>query len=429
MRLRSDTASPPLRVVPLTTLLTQLSIVGTALAQSWLPPAPDGVEVTETHGIQFATVDSPGNEPVTTYWRTLPQYEDAFGLDRYGRPFGRVDTVFRMSRSEVTTAQWAEFLNVFAGTRERAWFELPENHDFYFFAYGPTTWGAYRERGEVGYRWRLYDIPEAERVPVNGILLRSAMMYCNWLHNGKTSDWGGLVTGAYDLAQFPRDGRPFASAIVRSPDARFWIPSADEWVKAAHFDPEKGGAGQPGYWEFPARSDEPVDYAPPSEHGDANAGFETYIDEFGSSREAVTLPLGSYPRSQSAYGLLDCIGSMEELTETLTPDFPTFNVIIEGSKAGYLAPFGTDASPLLADHLGYFLFGDYLLAAGLRVAARPVRVADFDDNGFVDFLDYLTFLDCLDGNCPSGRTADLNIDGQSDVSDYVEFVQHFEMGD
>ena len=34
-----------------------------------------------------------------------------------------------------------------------------------------------------------------------------------------------------------------------------WIPTQDEWMKAAHYDPNRYGAGQGGWWLYSHRSD------------------------------------------------------------------------------------------------------------------------------------------------------------------------------
>ena len=46
-----------------------------------------------------------------------------------------------------------------------------------------------------------------------------------------------------------RESRP------RLPGAKYWIPTADEWLKAAHYDPDKFGPGLGGYRLFPNSSD------------------------------------------------------------------------------------------------------------------------------------------------------------------------------
>ena len=46
-----------------------------------------------------------------------------------------------------------------------------------------------------------------------------------------------------------------STAIAKSATARYWISTENEWYKAAYYDPAKGGAGVPGYWTYPTRSD------------------------------------------------------------------------------------------------------------------------------------------------------------------------------
>lgn len=414
-----------------------LVVAGLARAQDWLPPAPTGVEVTETYGIQFSTIGDPGNEPCLSYERVPPEFEDPLERSRYWRPFGQVDTVYRIARSEVTTEQWLEFLNAFAGTREREWFTQPENYDYWFIGMGPQGWGAFRRRNPdgPGYQWYQYDLPWAGRVPVIEISLKSAMMYCNWLHNGRQQgNWNSLVDGVYDVSQLFPVGSPFQRPLHRRIGAKFWIPSADEWVKSAHYDPNTDGNGHGGYWEYAARTNTPVVYAPPYEGGEANAGFRDFVSPEGEVFDADFMPLSSYPATQSAYGLLDVIGCLGEFTDTLLQDYPQdwnsfwVEVVIEGSNASYLARWGVNAEPLRQDRLGYFQ-QDTSRKAGLRIAASmPVR-ADWNGDGFVDFFDYDAFVGCFEGGeCRAGRTADYNADGGADARDLIDFVLDFESG-
>ena len=56
-------------------------------------------------------------------------------------------------------------------------------------------------------------------------------------------------------------------------------------------------------------------------------------------------------------------------------------------------------------------------------------VADFNDDGFVDFSDYDAFVECFEGlPCPPGRDPDFNGDGFVDFYDYDAFVELFETG-
>ncbi len=56
-------------------------------------------------------------------------------------------------------------------------------------------------------------------------------------------------------------------------------------------------------------------------------------------------------------------------------------------------------------------------------------VADFNEDGFVDFFDYDDFVTCFDGgSCVGGRNADVNFDGFTDFFDFDDYVAAFETG-
>lgn len=64
-----------------------------------------------------------------------------------------------------------------------------------------------------------------------------------------------------------------------------------------------------------------------------------------------------------------------------------------------------------------------------RARLRTTCLADFNDDLFVDFFDYLDFALCFEGErCPPGKDADFNGDGFLDFFDYSDFVEVFENG-
>lgn len=58
-----------------------------------------------------------------------------------------------------------------------------------------------------------------------------------------------INSGSYNVAV------PESTAPVKSSVARYWIPTENEWYKAAYYDPNKNGVGSAGYWTYPTRSD------------------------------------------------------------------------------------------------------------------------------------------------------------------------------
>jgi hypothetical protein len=278
------------RALPALICLAGVGMTRPALAT--LPPAPAGVQTLVQEGIEFSVIDSPGNAPFSTALRPA-------NFPVQGR--GGVGSVFAMARTEVTTAQWLEFVNTFS-VRGGSFTQFGQ----------PIRWGARIDQSYAGpgVRWQINpNRAMAEVVPVWGINWREAAMYCNWLHNGRTSDPASLTHGAYDTATFGYPGNNFFNGFtdqpVRSPGARFWIPSLDEWIKGAFYDPR-----QSRWWLSHYGSDTAPVYGLPGEPGaQSNAGLE--IDPLGNS---YFIPLTAYG-TQSPYGLLSTSGGPHELLE------------------------------------------------------------------------------------------------------------------
>jgi hypothetical protein len=100
-------------------------------------------------------------------------------------------------------------------------------------------------------------------------------------------------------------------------------------LKAAHYDPNKHGPGQGGWWQYPNGTDEPLTPGLPGEPG-AQTSYR--VDESGF--DEFTISVGAYPDTQSPYGLLDVSGGAYEWTETYLPDNFQTKRIFGGSLAG-----------------------------------------------------------------------------------------------
>ncbi|MDG2383228.1 MAG: SUMF1/EgtB/PvdO family nonheme iron enzyme, partial [Pirellulaceae bacterium] len=67
--------------------------------------------------------------------------------------------------------------------------------------------------------------------PVVYVSFYDALRYTNWLHNGQGT--GNTETGAYTIT----DEGITNNSISRNPGATWFLPSEDEWYKAAYYDP------------------------------------------------------------------------------------------------------------------------------------------------------------------------------------------------
>jgi hypothetical protein len=73
-----------------------------------------------------------------------------------------------------------------------------------------------------------------------------AARFANWMQNGQGS--GDTETGAYTLVE----GQTTGAAPARNAGAEYYVPTENQWYKAAFY---KGGGTNAGYWNFATGSD------------------------------------------------------------------------------------------------------------------------------------------------------------------------------
>ena len=235
--------------------------------------------------LEMVDVDHPGNAPDTN-------------------GFGAVGYAFRIGKFEVTAAQYVEFLNVKARADGDGalW-----NNDMDKARSGPGPRCEIRRSGERG-SYHHSVAPEFANRPVNFVSFLDACRFCNWLHNGQGD--GDTETGAYTLNGYQgTDGR----RIRRNPGAHYFVPTEDEWYKAAYFDPGKSGG--PGYWLYPTRSDE----MPGRDFVSPNAA--NYYADGNLVTNFFCTEVGSFTNARSAFGTFDQAGNFYEWIESFVPPF------------------------------------------------------------------------------------------------------------
>ena len=313
------------------TRATAFVILNTCAAAATAQPAPPD------YGFDFVTIGDVGNQAYVG-----DEIKDEFFI----RGRGSVNYEYRIARTEIRTADWVEFVDaVRLSGFDRTDFPIVPRQSGGTVELDPVT------REEI-----YVQVLGREDWPVAGISWRAAAVYCNWLHNGKEVSIHALSSGAYDVSTFgenPDTGR-FTDQDRRSPGARYWIPSLDEWLKAVHYDPNRFGPDQGGYWTYPNSSDtKPVAGVPGV--GETNADL---IDQIGDA--AWGIPVGSYPQTQTPWGLLD---------DWLFPGKP-FDRLIDGASVDVSF---SDFEQLDPDRVGRAeaarLPGFSSLVGGLRIAS------------------------------------------------------------
>lgn len=348
-------------------------------------------------GFDFVTVGAPGNAP----------YINADNTAMHVNGRGRVDYAFRITRTEISTGQWLEFLRTFQSNA------MPHP----FWDNEPSYWGGYRDIFDGTYHFG--DSPDAERLPCGGITWYMAALYCNWLQNGKSSDPASLITGVYDSTTWGRGPRPFeiTDAPVHMAGARYWIPTLDEQLKAFQYDPNRFGPGLGGWWEARNMSDLPGIGGPPGT-GSTSAGWQSDSDP----GIGWTMPLGAYSHSRSPWGLLDTSGGADEWNEQLFgPDYPT--------ERGHMGSYASQSANawLFYDHVwGVGAHSpEFAMTEGFRIATSAILPCspDYNRDGDINPDDVSYLVNVVGGGTnPNGVDPDFNGDGNVDQDDVAALV-------
>jgi len=213
---------------------------------------------------------------------------------------GSVSTSYRISTTEVTLGQYVAFLNAVAQSDP---FGLYNTN----MASNLNVAGISRSGTSGGYS---YSVIGSGNRPVTFVSWSDAARFTNWLHNGQGS--GGTESGVYDLS---------LSNPSRSASALYWIPSENEWYKAAYYDPGAGGPAD-DYWLYPTRSDTAPDntIGPGANNANIRDGSVNFAvtnsTTFDSNQNYLT-DVGAFSGAASYYGTFDQGGNVFEWTESL----------------------------------------------------------------------------------------------------------------
>ncbi len=303
-------------------------------------------------GLLVATVTTPAFAVTIP---TVPVGDAGNTADvRNGRTIGAVAYNYQVGTTEVTNAQYAEFLNAKAAVDDD--FGL-YNDRMRTQAHGGIT------RSGTGGNYSYTPKANMADKPVNYVSWFDAVRFVNWLNNGQGA--GDTETGAYTIL----GGTPTPSnlsTISRNPGATWFLPSDDEWYKAAYYDPTLAG-GTGGYWEYPTQSNSAPTVATANSVGDisnpgANVANCLRGAEWNGQVGNVTTVGSAGPSSESYYGTSDQGGNLIEWNDTL----------FSGGYRGLLGGAWASDLGFLAAPTGVDYPTDERAVNGFRVATIPV---------------------------------------------------------
>ncbi|MBN8459515.1 MAG: SUMF1/EgtB/PvdO family nonheme iron enzyme [Verrucomicrobia bacterium] len=255
--------------------------------------------------IDWVTIGDPGNAAQSAANRT-----HFFGSG--GDSYGAVADTFRMSRNETTIAQYAAFLNAKASSDPYGLWNSSMASDRHFAGITRSgTSGSYT-----------YSVTGSGLRPITYVSWFDAARYTNWINNGQGS--GDTETGAYTLV----GGQISGTAPARNVGATVWIPTENEWFKAAYYDPTHiSGAG--GYWLHANQSNSMTS------NNMTHAGAANYHDGNQAIAEnglpSILSDVGAYGQdSQNYYLLSDMAGNVMEWNDLLAE-----SGALRGVRGGY----------------------------------------------------------------------------------------------
>ncbi|MEI8319448.1 MAG: SUMF1/EgtB/PvdO family nonheme iron enzyme [Planctomycetia bacterium] len=233
--------------------------------------------------LQWVTVGDPGNTADT---------------DPPGR--GAVATSFQIMKYEFTNQLYTEFLNSVdsSGTNPYSVYNTSMGSDARggITNTGSTNGSRYAVKTDMGDK------------PVNYVNWFDAARVSNWYQNGATGS-SSTETGAYTLV----GGQTSGTAPAVNSGATFYVPTQDQWYKAAYY---KGGGTSAGYWNFATQSDSDPTAVTAGSTGIGSAGSTGNFANYNqgadwNSQDGNVTTVGTNGGA-SAYGAFDMSGNLFE---------------------------------------------------------------------------------------------------------------------
>jgi hypothetical protein len=238
--------------------------------------------------------------------------------------FGSVSYEYRIGKYEVTIAQYTAFLNSVAQSDPYGLYNVA-------MATNQNVAGIQRSGGGTPTDPYSYlPIGNSSR-PIAYVSWFDAARFANWIHNG-AAHGADTENGAYALS-----GKTNGSAVGKNSNAKWWIPTEDEWYKAAYY---KGGGAFAGYWMYPTQSDSAPNNTLGGATNQANyyaADFAVTQSDFYSEMQNYLTDVGAFSGSASAFGTFDQGGNLYEWNDTSIGSS-------KGQRGGYWAGGGLEKS-------------------------------------------------------------------------------------
>jgi formylglycine-generating enzyme required for sulfatase activity len=243
--------------------------------------------------------------------------------------YGAVSYEYNIGKYEVTIGQYTEFLNAVAKADPNnlyatamqtvgATLGIQRTGNSGAYVYTPMTPAGSNPPGA--------DSPTQR--PITYVNMFDAMRFANWMANGQPTGSQGPTTtenGAYNMTGVT--ATTLSSKNLTNPNTNaaptFWIPTENEWYKAAYYDPNKFNPETglfDGYWNYATMNDEPPYNSINSFSSNvANVRLNNIYTVSGAgviTNVNLLTDVGAFGSTYTYYGAFDMTGNVREWSLT-----------------------------------------------------------------------------------------------------------------
>lgn len=296
------------------TTLAMLSMLLFVPTDGFAGGGSGGGSKSNTRTIRIKNISTSATTPPTTTISTVEVGDAGNTPITIGEwSYGQVNDAYRIGKHEVTIKQYADFLSAVATRPDTYSYgsEVVESLYDSRMASDANVVGIVRSGDGTASSPYSYTVSGDGRRPITYVTWLNAARFSNWMHNGAlpTSE---LESGAYGLHGAT------SGIFMKEDNAKWWIPSEDEWFKAAYY---KGGSSDAGYFLFPTKSDTLPENSSSATANNANflrLGLYAVTQSATlSSTENYLTPVGDFINSAGPYGTFDQGGNVDEWTSSV----------------------------------------------------------------------------------------------------------------
>lgn len=226
---------------------------------------------------------------------------------------GGVAYDFQIGKYDVTIGQYTSFLNIVARSDTYSLYHSKMETNL-------NIAGIARTGTDGFYTYRVMDnFGSAANRPITYVNWFDAARFTNWMANGQPVDLSNpsasTENGAYNMLSVAAYIAPQKNAINPNTGSApiYYLPTQDEWYKAAYFSPNYNQTGAPGYYAYAAQSNSTPGNVISSSGNQMNIYRGTFSvtqsSDYLNAQNYLT-DVGSYSGSGGFYGTFDMNGNV-----------------------------------------------------------------------------------------------------------------------